>query len=265
MVEAQNGFATLKSVDEGTMRRFIKWAYLRYYTPAEFSRDLTISQPPASTSSATEMEMKKEKDGERVWPNDLPGVSTDPERTTTGFDDEMSGGEDDDSGKGNAGEQPPRKKNKKPKTRSQLKSQFLSRRYKYAEKSPHCERSRPNTEPYEDYTEVFLSHARVHVFADMYDIQPLREQAFENLHSTLGCFNLYRQRTGDIVALLNYVISHTNNEIGNDANHLRNLLGEYMAYEMSALMKDENFIKLLVADGGALLADFFKKVALRIH
>lgn len=255
MAEAQNGVATLKLVDESTMRRFVEWAYFGHYTPAEFRRDPTISQPPASTSA-------NEKDKEWIWPKDIPGAPTDHERMNIS-NDEVSVGEDN-SGKWTTLDPPP-KKNKKSKTKSQLREAFLCHRYEYAGKSVIPDPPRPNREAYEDYTEVFLSHARVYVFADMYDIQPLRILAFENLHAVLGAFTLHRQRTGDIIALLRYVIYNTKTEIGNDAYHLRILLGEYMAFEMSALMKDEKFNQLIVEDGGPFLADFFKKVALRIH
>jgi hypothetical protein len=46
MAEAQQGFAVLKDVDEGTFRRFVEWAYKGYYKAADFELDATISPSP---------------------------------------------------------------------------------------------------------------------------------------------------------------------------------------------------------------------------
>lgn len=257
MIEARNGFARLESVDEGTMKRFVEWAYFGYYTPAGFSRDPSVYQPPASTSAKGKVKKNK-----WIWSKDIPATPSDQDRMNISGD-AMSGW--DASPAKSMTWDPPVRRNKRPKTKSELKRAFLGRHYEYAGKSAMPDLPRLNREAYEDYTEVFLSHARVHVFADMYDIQPLRTLAFENLHAMLGCFTLYHQRTGDIIALLRYVITNTKSETDSDAHHLRTLLGEYIAYEMSALMEDEKFNELLVEDGGPLLAHFFKKVAMRIH
>lgn len=43
------------------------------------------------------------------------------------------------------------------------------------------------------------------------------------------------------------------------------LLGDYLGYEMSDLMKDGQFKVLMVEDAGPLLEDFKKMVAKRIN
>ena len=52
MTEAQEGFATLEDVDEGTFVRFIEWAHKGYYTAADFST--AINSPPAPRSQSVE-------------------------------------------------------------------------------------------------------------------------------------------------------------------------------------------------------------------
>lgn len=268
MAEAQNGYATLELVEESTMEQFIEWIYKGYYTPRMFQRDPNVSSPPSSFA----------KDGWKL-PTNLPAAADRHGIASGGGAD--SGGEEppppvvdslveDDGWIENSLNHDwslPSKKSKKPKTKKDLKRSFLLRRYLTnpgQSLAPEI-RIRPNQEVYEDYTEVFLCHARLHVFADMYDIQPLKTLAFEQLHYTLGVFTLHRQRTGDIVALLRYVYANTIPEPHKDGNDLRTMLKEYVAYEMSALMKDEKFRELIIEDGGPLLADFMKMVAYRIH
>ena len=52
MAEAQNGFAVLEEVDEGTFERFIEWAYKGYYTAVDF--ELKASSPSSPVSSSKE-------------------------------------------------------------------------------------------------------------------------------------------------------------------------------------------------------------------
>lgn len=267
MLEAQNGFAKLESVDGGTMERFIEWAYHGYYTPAAFHRDPTVSQPPASTTD-------NDKELRLNGLADALGCAAD-RAGTSNPSDTMSGREDPVMGDAPIEDnlvkwvvyEPPFKNNKKPKTKKDLKKvfdllQFESHSSKIVTPDTLI---RLNKEPYEDYTEVLLSHARLHVFADMYDIRPLKTLTLKQLHYTLANFTLHRQRTGDIVALLRYVYANTLPDTDEDGTHLRTMLKKYVAYEMSALMRDEKFNELMVEDGGPLLADFFKMVAYRIH
>ena len=269
MAEAQNGYVTLESVDDNTMERFIEWAYKGYYTPASFSRDPSgVSLPDSSakedrgaladdSSAAADCEGKKRSHGE-AFSGGEDALST----ADALLEDHPLGGF-----RWRNVEEPQAKKSTKPKTKKILKNVFLLHRYgshpgKIGTPDTH---PRANQEPDENYTEVFLSHARLHVFADMYDIQPLKTLAFDQLHYTLAIFTLHRQRTGDIVNLLRYVYANTTLDVNADAGHLRTMLKQYVAYEMSALMKDERFNELLIEDGGPLLADFMKMVAYRIH
>ena len=68
---------------------------------------------------------------------------------------------------------------------------------------------RSNMHPQENYTEVFLSHARLYVFAEKYDIQPLKKLSRQKLQHTLAIYTLYPERVGDITTLLKYVYVNT--------------------------------------------------------
>lgn len=68
---------------------------------------------------------------------------------------------------------------------------------------------RKNTEACEDYTGVFLCHAKLYVLGDKYDIPPLRQLALHRLHATLKEFTLYPSRMEDIATLAKYVFENT--------------------------------------------------------
>lgn len=260
MAEAQNQCATLESVDASTMERFIEWAYKGYYTPPEFTLDPNVTVPPGGKKGS-----KK--------PNDGPPVVNDSEegpgevRSGSAAENAPLGQapqvQDENRKNGDAckdGEATV-KKNKKPMTRKDLGETYVLHEYKTHPEGAVIEsfRIRPN-QANEDYTEVLLCHARLYVFAEMYDIAALKLRAFECLHYQLSLFNLSRERTGDIIALLRYVYANVK-----DGDGLRMALQKYVGFEMSALMKDERFGWLMIEDGGALLFDYMKMVAMRIH
>ena len=154
------------------------------------------------------------------------------------------------------------KKIKKSKTKQELKEAFLSRKYIVHRDMISIPPTRANRAANENYTEVFLSHARLYVFAEMYDIQILKTLAVEELHNMLAIFTLHPERTGDIIALLRYVYANTIPTKG--GKDLRTLLTDYVEYEMKLLMKDKKFNDVIIEEGGALLDDFMRMVAKRI-
>lgn len=96
------------------------------------------------------------------------------------------------------------------------------------------------------------------------DIQPWKILAFENLQSQLAVFNLYDERTGDIVALLRYVYANT----GDSApgyEELRILMRYHNGCEMVTLMKDGDIKDLMIEDEGALLTIYMSIVAKRVR
>jgi hypothetical protein len=65
--------------------------------------------------------------------------------------------------------------------------------------------ARWNTNYCEDYTEVFLCHAPIYVFAHKYDIPKLCSIALFNLHDTLHAFHVHKERI--LSSLLNIVMT----------------------------------------------------------
>lgn len=145
----------------------------------------------------------------------------------------------------------------------EMKESFINRKYDVPAINFSQPPPRSNQGPLEDYSEVFLSHARVYVFADKYDIEPLKNLALQNLHQTLAIYNLYPERCGDIIALIRYSYANTVGRVG--AEDLQALLTDYMGLEMATLARDEDFKTLLLEDGGAVLGDFLNMVTKRVE
>ena len=122
---------------------------------------------------------------------------------------------------------------------------------------------RPNESEDEDYSEVFLSHARVWAFANMYQIPLLKRLAIEELHAVLAVFHLYSQRCSDIVALLRYLYTENPASCSEEGSKWR-LMQHYMAAEMETLVKNEEFQSLIIENGGPLLRDVMMVVARRL-
>ena len=122
---------------------------------------------------------------------------------------------------------------------------------------------RRNQGEHEDYTEVFLSHAYLYVFADKYDIQPLKILALEELHATLNTFTLYPQRVKDIVALLHYVYANAP-EQKNTTEDLRTLMKQHVESEIDTILKDDGLEDYLMGSERGILGDIFKIVSFRL-
>jgi hypothetical protein len=92
----------------------------------------------------------------------------------------------------------------------------------------------------EDYTEVFLSHARLYVLADKYDIPELREYCLDNLYDDLLNRNVHADRIEDLVDLAKYSFANTI-----ERDNLRKLVVEYCACFIKQLTKSDGFKDLV--------------------
>ena len=286
MSEAQEGFAIIKDVDEGTFVRFIQWAYNGYYEAAEFKYD----SPKADSASL------EDQIGRKPYPDELDPAAEVPylEETTAEESVEawpvaVASAEEtpaeaaisDQFGVFERGWRRSSSRNRFLKrgekgvevdfidtgasstSRRVLKESFIERNPSVRKEAISICPPRHNQASNEDYTEVFLSHARVYVFAEQYDIQSLKALALDELHCTLQSFDLHPERTGDIIALLRYIYANTG-EIVDGVEDMRTVLKHYIGFEMDTLMKDNEFGDFMIEDGGALLRDFLKMVEQRI-
>lgn len=101
--------------------------------------------------------------------------------------------------------------------------------------TPLCT-SRFNDDPFEDYTNIFLSHARLYVLGDKYDISTLCQLAAHKLNETLKEFRIYEGKMGCILVLTEYVFENTRSD-----DKIRSLLIHYMACVVEDLAKEADF------------------------
>lgn len=96
---------------------------------------------------------------------------------------------------------------------------------------------------HEDYTNHFLLHARVYVFADCYGIAGLMDLSLNELHGTLVRFTLHSERINDVVALIRYCYENQVPE------PLREVVTLYAACKLQKLWLSEEFHALVETYG----------------
>lgn len=263
MAEGQQGFATLEDLDKGTFVRFIEWAHKGYYTAAKHT--VVELESPFTLGSDNHDEVVRYIDGMTppaepeqdlsppvvAWPQPKKGKKKAKTHLSDGWGNDAWGFNGELRKEGAEG------------TKEELKKAFFGRIYTVRQSVLEIPPPRPNKKPKEDYTDVFLSHARLYVFAEKYNIQSLKLLALEELHATLDIYTLYNVRTGDIIALLQYVYANTSESM-KYVEDMRALMTRYMGYEMEILMEDREFGDLMIVDGGPLMRDFMTLVAKRI-
>ena len=257
--EAEKGRAILTHVDEQTFVRFSQYAYTGDYDAAEHEIILDSSVIDHTDESRSNLDTEDGNDGNMT---DEPALAVEvievPTEPAVGYDELFPRDPDDYNWKGNL------KREKKRQTKPlSMRSKFWDR-FKENEHAFHVKLfdPRPNSEECEDYSEVFLSHARLYVFGDTYDIAPLRKLALHKLQRTLVVFNLYKERVGDIVKLLGYSYSHTVNRPSSQ-DKLRSLVVHYAASLIEKLSGNEEFDSLLEGNG-ALGRDIISKMLERL-
>ena len=149
-----------------------------------------------------------------------------------------------------------------PPKKEALKEAFLQQQYCLPDDEGRTDIPRANTKPTEDYTGTFLSHARLYVFAEKYQIQPLKRLVLKTLHQTLTAFTLWPDCVGDIIALIRFVYDNTLKAQHGD-EPIRTMVKRYVSYEMDNMIKTAIFRDMLEADRD-FLDDFCSQVEKRI-
>ncbi|XP_014561166.1 hypothetical protein COCVIDRAFT_87156 [Bipolaris victoriae FI3] len=118
-----------------------------------------------------------------------------------------------------------------------------------------------NTAPNQDFTPVFLGHARLYTFACMRGVDPLRRLTLHKLHRTLLGFQLYSRRVWDIVELARYAYNQgEDRKVDGTKDELRQLVLEYIVREVTVFGKHPAFL-LLLEEGGEFVVDFWSLVS----
>ena len=254
MSEAREGTAKLEDIDAKTFTRFIQWAYNGFYVAA----DVVTNDEEAisyNDSDAVAMPNRMKRNGNKRCQNCRKfGYNN----CSHSYCDHC-GSQNCQCGYSLYGSGQS--------SRISLKEAFISRQSNDHQNSSAAQPPEPNKEPTEDYAGVFLSHAQLPVFADKYEILPLRALALENLHAVLAIFTLHEARIGDILELLDFTYGCVRNLP--NMGDLRQLMKDYLGFEMDMLMRNKEFGILMNQDvqannGGALLEDFMEMVRVRI-
>ena len=271
MAEAQKGFATLQDVDECTFGRFIEWAYKGFYTAAEFTT--VVGEDLDAAGSCNEdkhvVDISVQRTSDPIQEDEDQPFNTGQTFGAQGTNLFGFTQENDSWGAWEANRSKKSKsklKNPTPRSaREALMQSFISRRPVERKEAILIPPPRRNQSSAEVYHDVFLSHAQLYVFAEKYDIQPLKMLALDELHATLANFTLYPERTGDIIDLLQYVYANTNpREPREGVEDMRTLMTQYVGFEMDVLLENYEFRGIITENGGDLLADFITMVGKRI-
>lgn len=254
MKEREQGYAVLEELTSDTFDRFLEWIYRGFYT-APHPKIVEASSPTLPDTSAIEGTNQEENvrsvDEFVLEPNDVVDIGRsidepveEPIYGSSGFGFSST--------KNKAGKKLYSIRSSdvpKPEgNRKSLREAFISRPYKTFRSAVPIPPARKNENKNEDYTDVFLAHARLYVFANNYLIYDLKTLALENLHETLKCFQLYSHRTQDIISLIHYVYQNTKILDDGEIEPMRAILVEYVSFEMDILMKDSAFNDLVTGD-----------------
>lgn len=103
----------------------------------------------------------------------------------------------------------------------------------------------------EDITSVLLGHARLHVFADKYMIQKLKDLSLHKLHKYLTNVKVYPLTRVPIIELLQYAYQNLRNHDGDfdeEVEPLRMLVLEFIALHRRAFREFPDHVDMLKQD-----------------
>ncbi|KFY87882.1 hypothetical protein V498_06982 [Pseudogymnoascus sp. VKM F-4517 (FW-2822)] len=244
MKEAQTGIVTFKDVHEDTFIRVCQFAYTGdYETPVFIQRPesglpdkaSSVSPPPnVDANEPGEMAEEPESEQGELAPQVHPSFGA-------------------------------KKKHKKISKSRFLRDLFDKKDFdvETPRLSAKCRcEVRQNSCAEEDYTPVFLGHARLYVFADKWGIEALKTLSLHKLHKTLATFTPYSARLGDVAELVRYTYDHTP-DFSHEMDDLRSLVMDYLTCEVTDLIRSREFDQLL-EQGGPFARDLVHMMMKRI-
>ena len=240
MAEAREGCAVLEDVDEQTFVRFSEYAYTGDYPVAEpiIVMDpamIVDAEEPKSVHPQSEIDIEGFAEP-KLAPEDCPGPIVDDTDVVN-----MSWNYSNYSRKQGKRVEGWNNRNDLRSKKEELWRKLESRKYY---DSPTRFSPRKNKEACENYSEIFLSHARLYVFAEKWGIDSLIKLCLHKLQHTLVAFDLYDKRVGDIFDLLDYTYTNTGDG-KNSTDELRTLVVRYAACKVEILTRNQRFRALL--------------------
>ncbi|KAJ4424167.1 hypothetical protein N0V82_001215 [Gnomoniopsis sp. IMI 355080] len=199
-------------IDEGTFIRFARWAYTGSYVTEE--PDIILDRTNVKLSIPSSDGSDVVEDGDNVTPEE-------PLYSLQSIVDKRS-------------------HHRRPGTkRHGLIQKFLDMSAKYPTTTSDF-KPRQNKESCEEYTGVFLCHAKLYVLGDAYDIPQLRQLSLHHLHATLKEFTLYPSRLNDIAALARYIFNNTQAH-----DEIQDMIGHYYACIFEDASKQQGLNSLI--------------------
>jgi hypothetical protein len=246
--EAQTRTAELEDVQPDDFVRFLEYAYRRDYTVPGWTHD-------GSTAATSDVEQGEEGVVEEAPPSPLPEVN--PDNIVQDVDAAPVAVEAAPVAVDEWSFTPKVKRKPRKSDAVVLRNKFQKRNYLTDSVDLEGFQPKSNSAADQNFTPVFLAHARLYTFAEMRLIYPLRSLTLHKLHKTLVGFQLYTERVGDVVELARYAYDHgPDRSKSGRLNDLRQLVVEYMACEVDTIGKHKDF-KTLLEEGGEFVTDFW--------
>ena len=128
-----------------------------------------------------------------------------------------------------------------------------------------------NVVPMDEISYRIVTHAKLFIFADIYDIPSLRALCLHKLHRDLLHFRLQDDSILDLVACIDYIYENTTDEgghVGEDSDvkscDLRELVISFAACHAELLKESKNFQDLLYL-GGNFVQDYICALVKRLE
>ncbi|KAJ4313569.1 hypothetical protein N0V94_006893 [Neodidymelliopsis sp. IMI 364377] len=252
--ESRSRTAVTPNTDQGTIVRFLEYAYRRDYTVPSWTLDeeapvveepmpvpVPESEPEPEYPEAVSQSVAVAEEAEPILIEDEIAVSSVPAAAEWRWGSQWKTRK--------AGQTTKKKKKDK------MQQMFAERRY-LSEKDQPIRDLMKNFEPQsndsakQDFTLVFIAHAQLYTFADMHLVRPLKQLALHKLHTTLAKFSLYQERLGDVLELARYAYEHGEDRSeGGRIDELRRLVVEFIACEPKAFGRHKEFKRLMDEEG----------------
>ncbi|OTA93589.1 hypothetical protein M434DRAFT_395521 [Hypoxylon sp. CO27-5] len=232
--ESKRGLAEWPEIDEGTFVRFCEFAYTGDYKAAR----PTIEPPPTPPELENELEQTVVVEC---------SAAPEPEPEPNGWPDAWGRSKKKPKKKASPdwGWDAPVAPEPFPQRRKDVMWQEFQEQVD--EEPTHIPREERNTDPSANYSEVFLSHARLYALADYYDIEKLMGLCVRKLHRTLKVFDLHEgTRVTDVAQLIDYSYKNTRSAgVDHRQDKLRSLVATYTACHIEELWPNIYFQDIL--------------------
>ncbi|KAH6617461.1 hypothetical protein F5144DRAFT_660741 [Chaetomium tenue] len=247
--EARNASATLNWADENTFTRFIQYVYTGDYDEIDEAAEsalVDVEHAPKAAAQVQEPEPVTSLKRER------PGTETQrPEEPKVPRLEKAGGGRLKEWRVFRYNEHSRRDDTMEPERR-RLWDRFIEAANPFKKNSFLA-----RTDLEKDYSQIFLCHAKMYVFADYYGITRLMDLSREKLGHLLVALTtkmeFHGQRLADFVDLVQYCYDEPAPEA------LQSFIMMYAAYHANLLWKDAQFQDLVEADGEVAFA-FIKEI-----